>query len=232
MTKSCSDLYKLDKVESEHYSSDIYERLRVAVDFIKDFIDLIDKLDEKPPYNLKRQENNRIHSEDIYDKIANLQFEIIFDVSSVASPSDTCWFIQHNSVWGEFFGITKESEAHKIIQFKLRRLLYNEIVQLEECANYKSAKILGFCLNVMGLDIGKSTDYGNDFYPLRKTVINWTTKNYLSLRQENPDIADACLLGTISFDEESLRLVKTYTKGLNREAPRKYLDLDSSSETT
>lgn len=227
--KSCSDLYKLDKVESEHYSSDIYERLRIAVDFIRDFIDLINKLDEKPPYKLKRKEDDRFRNEDIYDKIANLQFEIIFNVSSVTTPSDTCWFIQPNSVWGQFFGITARNETHKIIQFKLRRLLYNEIKRFEEFTNYKSARILGFCLNVMGLEIGKSKDYGSDYYPLRKAVLVWTKKNYLSLREENPDVADACLIGTISFDEENSRLVKTYAKGLNREAPKKYLDLDSAS---
>lgn len=221
--KSCSDLYKLDKVEIENHS-DIWERLRVAVDFVKDFICLIDKLDEKPPYKLKKEEND--HNEDIYDKIADLQFKIIFDASSVTAPSDTCWFIQHNSIWGRFFGIPARNDVDKIIQFKLRRLLYDEIKRFKEFTNYKSARILGFCLNVMGLVIGTRKD-SDRTYPIRNVVINWTKKNYLSLRKENPDVADACLMGSISFDKENSRLFKTYFKGLNLEAPKEFLDLDS-----
>nr|WP_106184161.1 hypothetical protein [Legionella pneumophila] len=224
--KSCSDLYKLDKVEIE-YQSDIYQRLQVAVDFVADFISLIDKLNEKPPCKLKRKENDCIKNNDIYDKIADLQFKIIFEASSVTAPSDTSWFIQHNSIWSRFFGITARNETYKIIQFKLRRLLYDEIKYFEKFINYKSARTLGFCLNVMGLVIGTRKDSGRAYYPLRYIAIKWTKKNYLSLRKENPDVADACLMGSISFDKENSRLVKTYFKGLNLEAPKEYLDLDS-----
>ncbi|HAT1976813.1 hypothetical protein SCZ71_15310 [Legionella pneumophila serogroup 1] len=224
--RSCSDLYKLDKVEIE-YQSDIYQRLKVAVDFVADFISLIDKLHEKPPCKLKRKEKDCIKNNDIYDKIADLQFKIIFEASSVTAPSDTSWFIQHNSIWSRFFGITARNETYKIIQFKLRRLLYDEIKYFEKFINYKSARTLGFCLNVMGLVIGTRKDNGRAYYPLRYIAINWTKKNYLSLRKENPDVADACLIGSISFDKENSRLVKTYFKGLNLEAPKEYLDLDS-----
>ncbi|HAU0239642.1 TPA: hypothetical protein ACT9MC_001126 [Legionella pneumophila] len=224
--RSCSDLYKLDKVEIE-YQSDIYQRLKVAVDFVADFISLIDKLNEKPPYKLKRKENDCIKNNDIYEKIADLQFKIIIEASSVTAPSNTSWFIQHNSIWSRFFGITARTETYKIIQFKLRRILYDEIKYFEKFINYTSARTLGFCLNVMGLVIGTRKDSGRAYYPLRYIAINWTKKNYLSLRKENPDVADACLIGSISFDKENSRLVKTYFKGLNLEAPKEYLDLDS-----
>ena len=78
----------------------------------------------------------------------------------------------------------------------------------------------------MGLSIGSRQGYGGGCYPLRKVVVNWTKRNYLWLREKNPDIADACLVGSISFDKNNRRLVKTYMKGLRREVPREYLDLD------
>jgi len=56
-------------------------------------------------------------------------------------------------------------------------------------------------------------------------VISWVKKNYLNLRIENSDIAEACLIGTITFDEKKNQLVKTYEKGLSKEAPQNRLQL-------
>jgi hypothetical protein len=88
--------------------------------------------------------------------------------------------------------------------------------------NYKSIKILGFCLNVMGLKM--SYDY-KTFKALKKSVLSWTQKNYLKIRKQNIDVVESGLMGTISFDEKEKRLVKTYTKGLNSEAQKDYLEL-------
>jgi hypothetical protein len=104
--------------------------------------------------------------------------------------------------------------------------LYNEIVGMDDFPNYKGAKILGYCLNVMGLEIGDKADYGSEYYPLRKVVLAWTKRNYMQLREDLPDVAEACLLGSITFDEGGNRLVKTFAKGLRKQAPEKYLDLD------
>lgn len=222
--KSFSDLYKLDRLESDYYYSDIYQRLRVAVDFVNDFIELIEKNDVKPSYKLKRKKDDRHKNEDIYDKIAHLQFEIIIAASSIKSPSDKCWWIQHNTVWGEFFGL-KDSETRRIIQYKLKRLLFIEIIELNDWPNFKGSKILGFCLNVMGLKLLSKKDYRKDCYSLNKVLINWTAKNYLSLREKNIDVAEDCLAGSITFDEKNSTLVKTYIKGLSKEAPKDVLQL-------
>jgi hypothetical protein len=153
-------------------------------------------------------------------------FEIIKYTTTVSAPSDKCWAIQHNTVWDEFFGLFSEGKAWKIINFKLRRLLYDEILRLEKFPNYKSSKILGFCLNVMGLKTGEKKGYGRYYYPLHKAVLAWTKNYYLHLRNIQPDVADSCLIGSISFDEEGARLVSTYFKGLSLEAPKEYLDLN------
>lgn len=224
---SCSDVYKLNDIPSDYYSTDIFKRLRTAVQFVKDAIDLIGKQQNLPSTTL-RVRGNRGY-EDFYDHVANLMFEIIFSAASVTAPPDKCWTIHHNSVWGEFFGLSSEGKAWKIIHFKLRRLLYNEILQLEEFPNYKSSIILGFCLNVMGLKIGKRKGNYREYYPLHKAVLAWTRNNYLRLKSIQPEVANSCLIGSISFDEQGDRLVKTYAKGLNLEAPKEYLELASAN---
>jgi hypothetical protein len=61
---------------------------------------------------------------------------------------------------------------------------------------------------------------------LKAAVLAWTRRNYLRLRQVNSEIADACLIGSITFDAENCRLVKTYAKGLRPDPDREYLELD------
>ena len=120
----------------------------------------------------------------------------------------------------------RETQSRKIVQFKLHRLLFDEIRRLETFPNYKSAKILGFCLNVMGLKVGDKKGYGSQQYALRKAVLNWTRKNYLKLVAAQPEVADAVCMGRITFDAESSRLIATYFRGLDLEEPKEYLDLE------
>lgn len=219
------DLHNLNDAP-DAYGSDIYDRLRVASEFIKDAIDLIDK-QPNPPKPLRRIREGT-YPKNIYDHLALLIFNMCFAASTVKSPPETCWTIHHNIVWSTVFArIGNDGAAWKIVRFKVRRLLYDEITRLAEMPNYKGSRILGFCLNVLGMKTGPNKrNYGRDAYALARAVHSWARKNYLSMLQENPDVAESVLIGSISFDEAGRRLVKTYFKGLNREAPKSYLDLD------
>jgi hypothetical protein len=77
----------------------------------------------------------------------------------------------------------------------------------------------------MGLILGKRSGYGKENAALKAAVLAWTKRNYLRLRAVNAEIADACLIGGITFDTEQSRLVKTYAKGLRPEPEREYLPL-------
>jgi len=219
----CSDVYKLDGAEVGFYSTDIYKRLSEVVDFIKHAIDFLEEYKEKIRTKRRRREPRRPLQSDLSDLLADMMMEIIFDASTVKSPVDTCWTIHHNTVWSEFFQ-SYNRHMYKLMEFKLRRLLYNEIVL--HGMNYKSARILGLCLNVMGLHVGNKTGFGSEEYALRKVILAWTKKNFLTLYARLPDVAEAAIMGSITFDKENNRLVKTYRKGLSREAPKEFLDLD------
>jgi hypothetical protein len=225
---SCRDIYKLNDIPSDCYSTDIFKRLKAVVDFVKEVINLIGQQQNLPTTKL-RVRGDRTHK-DFYDHIADLMFEIIFSAALVTAPPDKCWTIHHNTVWRSFFGLSGEGKAWKLIHFKLRRLLYDEILGLEEFPNYQSSSILGLCLNVMGLKIREKKGISSDYYPLHKAVLAWTSNNYLRLKNIQPDVAKSCLIGSISFDEQGTRLVKTYFKGLSLEPPKEYLELSSLSD--
>lgn len=83
--------------------------------------------------------------------------------------------------------------------------------------NFKGARILGFCLNVMGFTVSNE-NYAHDGRALQRAILSWTKKNYAWLYSYNCRVAEACLVDGLTFDAENLRLVTTYpAEGLRRE---------------
>jgi hypothetical protein len=231
ITRSIWDIKKA----GDGYYDDAWDRLRVGVDFITDCINEIGKL--KPPpeartLRIRGREHGMLSNEDFYDRIAEAMFKIISSAAYIDGPPDKSWSIHHNSVWSNFFDQYKDNQAWNIVQFKLRRLLYDEIRRLESMPNFMAARVFGICLNVMGLKMTKRSGYGRNYAALKSAVLTWTKRNYLRLREVNAEVANSCLIGSINFDAEQSRLVKTYAKLLGAEPAREYLALELPSATT
>ena len=225
------DLYKLDGVANSSWDDDIQARLRVVVKFIEDAVKILDSKGVPDDLPLRIRDKHGPMLETIYDHIASLIFEVIFAASAVTKPNDHCWWIQHNSVWGKLFNFQSlKGEAGKVVKFKVRRLLYDEVARMNEFANFKGAKVIGFCLNVMGLTV-RTDNYDKDSRALQKAVLRWTRKNFVWLHEHTPRVAGACLVDGMSYDAENRRLVRTYpAEGLRREPHYVYLDLDPAPE--
>src|SRR5712692_5319818 len=141
------DLYKIDGIATGSWDDDVQARLRVIVDFIKDAVKVLDKKGSPDHVRLRVRDEQRRGT--FYDHLAGMIFEVIFSASSVRSPKDLCWWIQHNSLWMELFGFQRlEGPAAKIVKFKVRRLLYDAVAEMKGFPNFKGAAILGYCLNV------------------------------------------------------------------------------------
>ncbi|MDR5754996.1 MULTISPECIES: hypothetical protein [unclassified Caballeronia] len=228
---SVSDIYKLDGVTNQAWDDDVHSRLRVVVKFIRDCVEVLDE--RSVPYHLRLRSRDaseqQPHLDNFYDHLAEMIFEVIFAASAVTSPSGQCWWVQHNSVWRELFHVGRLSgAAGRIVKFKVRRLLYNEVADMNGFPNFKGARILGFCLNVMGF-ITRQGNYDRDSRALQKVILTWTKKNYVWLHEYNPRVAEACLVDGISYDAQNRRLVRTYlAEGLRREPNHVYLQLDSA----
>jgi hypothetical protein len=219
------DLYKINGISSSYGGDDVRDRLRVVVEFIKKAIEILEK--KGVPDHIRLRVRKKHGVETFYDHIANMIFEVIFSASAVRSPTDLCWWIQHNAVWAELFNFDKlNGAAGKVVKFKVRRLIYDEVADMKRFPNFKGASILGYCLNVMGLTI-RQQDYYLDSKALQKAVLSWTKKNYSWLHSYNPRVAEACLVDGITYDSASMRLVKTYpAEGLRRKAERIYFSVD------
>lgn len=231
LERAVFDLYKLDGVANGSWDDDIQARLRVVVQFIEDAVKVLDSKGVPDDLSLRIRDKHGPMRETIYDHIASLIFEVIFAASAVTKPTNHCWWIQHNSVWGRLFNFQSlRGEAGKVVKFKVRRLLYNEVARMNEFANFKGAKIIGFCLNVMGLTV-RTGECDKDSRALHKAVLRWTRKNFVWLHEHSPRVAAACLVDGMSYDAENRRLVKTYpAEGLRREPHYVYLELDPAPE--
>lgn len=212
---SFGDTYKLRAIDEGYYDSDVYRRLRAAVEFACDAIEAIDKQNKRPPVRqLRRLASN--HNSDIYDLLAGLMFELVFAASMVKGPIDKAWSIHFNTVWSRLFESWNSSPTGKVVRFKLRRLLYDEIASIETLPNFKNAAILGVCLNVSGLTTRK--DSGTRSYrALTDAILPIAQRCYQKLWRERPRVAEAVLIGGISYDMRRNCLVKTYSQGLDVE---------------
>lgn len=226
---AASDLYTLNEIKGS-WDTEPYRRLTVVVEFIKDAIKVLDEKGVPDHIRLRVREKNGPARESFFDHLASMIFEVIVHASAVRSPRWDCWAIQHNSVWSELFNFSQlDGRAGKVLKFKVKRLLYDEIVNIRRFPGFKGAKILGFCLNVMGLTVAK-VHHDRDSKALQRAVLSWTRKNFLWLHGYNPRIAEACMVDGLTLDLENRRLVSTYpAEGLRREPRYTYFELAPDS---
>ncbi|MBN1436957.1 MAG: hypothetical protein JW936_07770 [Sedimentisphaerales bacterium] len=224
--RAVSDLYKLNGSTTFSWDDDILQRLEVVIDFIKQAIQILEK------HGVPEQIKLRVHQKHpewhtFYDYLANMICEVILDASAVTSPSELCWHVQHNSIWTKLFGYRKQNgPVQRMVNFKVRRLIYDEIKEMETSPNFKSAHFLAYCLNCMGFEV-KEEDHTKENIALHKAVLAWTKKNFARLHAYDPRVAEACLVDGMTYDSASPRLVLTYpAKGLRREARHIYFAID------
>ena len=223
--QACWDVYALDGVENG--DPDILNRLEVCVRFVADLIVLLEKHEDKIIITHLKPEMNRVRR-DIYDKVAELMSEIIYNAAGITKPWWPCWHIQHNTVWTGFFSRDLDSKAHSIIALKLRRLIYEEIIEFDkytDLKSFKAARYLGICLNCMGIKLGDKQHRTRSTEPLKKVVLGWVKRNYVSLHESHPTVAKACLMGGISYDAENKQLVRTYASRPDRDPSQDLLPL-------
>ena len=221
-----NSLYKVDGLESG-YDEREFQILRVAIDFFKEAIDLIAKADHTPRISRHKPKPRKFNQHrDVYDWIAEALFEVIFSTSKVTKPIDLAWWAQHNSTWGElFYG---DSKPWNTVRRKLRRLLYNEASEFARSANFKNARILGYCLHVMGPALHPKDSIARYYYPLHKAILSIAKEHFLTVHRDHPQVAEACLMGNLTLDLEGKRLVKTYVSILGKDGAKEYLELDDA----
>jgi len=214
---AADDIYKINGLQEGAFNEDPLKRLRVVLKFVSEAIKILEEEGVPDDLRLRVRKYDRPSDETFYDHLSNLIFEVIHHAAYVRSPQELCWWTQHNAVWAELFNFGKNrGAAGKAIKFKVRRLLYDEILRMEEFPNFKGARILRFCLNVMGLEERKN-QHDSDTRALHRAVLSWTRKNYAWLHSYNPKVAEACLVDGVKYKPKKKKLIKTYpADGLRR----------------
>jgi hypothetical protein len=216
-----SDTYKLNDASIPDWRDDTYHRLRVVVDF---FQDAMKELDETgvPDHFIKRHNPGFRLDGNVLDHLADAIAETVIGAAAVRSPVETSWWVQHNAVWAPLFEM-RDGRVTRVVQFKVRRLIYNDITRLREFPNYKGGKILGFCLNVLGIEERRGSIFVAN-WPLQRAVLEWTRCNLAWLYSQHPALVEACLVDNMKYEPEKRRVVKTYrAQGLQREPRFEYL---------
>lgn len=228
---AASDLYRINGLDASNWDHDSVQRLSVSVNFCNEALKILDEVSIPDNFRLRVRQNDPPHYYTFFDIMADLMFDIIRVSSSVRKQRDLCWEIQHNTVWFRFFDyFGNDRRASKIIKFKLRRKIYDEIITATRSPNLQNIKILGFCLNVMGLKIHEAP-FRRDTRPLQKAVLEWTKRNFATLEATRPQVFAECLPEGLSYDKDHCRLVCTGLDPFRQEPQHIYLDLEKPAES-
>lgn len=219
----------LNKIQGT-YENDTYRQLDVVTDFFRDTMDSTIGLTlDRYFHRTKRVRTERrgYRNTNLLDTFAKLIYDLIEGASRVYEPFDTCWWVQHNALWSEIFLLSRDdSEVYRIILFKIRRLIYNQIKEMDNWPDFRGGSLLGMCLNVMQFE-PKREPFNRETYPLHAAIVKWTKANFSRLHKKNPAVLVNCLPNRLSYDEIKNRLVYTYPPNAFKVEPTiKYLELD------
>jgi hypothetical protein len=223
------ELYKLNGAPSEAFSGDIEKRFSAAVRFVDDAIKILETKADIDLGRLRSDSRSVGINDGIFDRLAELMYDLMRAASSVKAPPDQAWWIQYNAFWSAFFSFRDQTPVWRVIRFKFFRRVFDEIKRLEDLPNFQSSKILGMSLNILGLS-GRLGGHRGEYDALTKAVLGWTKRNYLRLCAVHPPVAEDCLSGGITYDAKNKRLVKTYSQGLNLKPSQEFLQLDEPSD--
>jgi hypothetical protein len=197
------------------FDSDNFERLTLATDFYKSVIETIDSA--KRP--MKAPRRARDHApRDLFDDIAKLAYEVLLDTTRVKGSRDVMWGVQHNTAWTSFFERHAKSESClHVVRARIARLLFEEISKMRKHGpNYVGVRVVGLVLNILGLKGSLRRDVSIHERAIHAIALRWAAENYLTLRSEYPDVADALLIGSLDFDEHKSVIRKTYASWLGK----------------
>lgn len=220
-----SSLRELSNIEKDVHKNVEHKKLRVVVDFIDDAIELLAETKVKP-WERRTTEKSRGQSSreiDIFDRVAELICDVCIATSRVEGSDDKIWAIHFLTVWHHIFASTKDSPARRVVLRRARRRLYDTVKEIETRPHYVNAPLLGFLLNVIGLEPPKKK---SDAVVMARPLLAMTKRSYRSLREKYPEVAQSVLMGNLHYDGKTNRLFRTYARGLRGEAPRVFLDLD------
>ncbi len=187
-----------------------YWHAKEANNFLAELVNTLSPFDDLV-FFIRKDEYHYGH--DIASEIASISMDAIFAASEVNTTDFRMWDIQHNLVWSPIeWRTARDTQITRMSRRKLRRMIWEEIKQMNSLPNYRGARCIRFCLNVLDFydeSIHRRHVLKDDSWPLTKVVSNWVRKNYQDLVVTHPPIAEAILPAGIEYDQEEQVLIRT-----------------------
>ena len=223
ISQAVDDLHTVNGLETDWPTREPLERLQAVMQFVRDAVDVLDK--KHVPRDTPLWIHETWQQRTIYDNLAKMIHKVIRHAAYVQKPTDICWSVQYASVWSDVFRDYDSKRAAKIIQHKVRRLLYNDVAKMTRFPNYQGAHVLALCLNVLGFRVSRAVNVDRDSRALHAAIRTWTIKNYERLHAYDARIAETCLPDGVTYDKERHRLIKIHLTGMRRTPVRTELEL-------
>lgn len=228
----CNDLRVVNEMsDGDYYRSLPYGKFQEVVNFVLDGLSLLEKYnviaDRFPP-----KHNERFLPDDVYDHFVSISIDLFSSAGAVDTSDFRNWEIQHNTLWSKLMAEADSDVALAIFRKRLQRVIWWRVKDLSRLPDFQSARILAVCLNVLGFRMDHNVHRPVRTRAIKRLVVGWTKRNFLTIHSKYPTVAGACIGGTITFDEKNKRLVKTYSAYFDKEPAREYLDLDLPEEDT
>lgn len=140
------------------------------------------------------------------------------------------WDVQRNTVWAPIENHeVRDTKIMKMVRRKVRRMIWDEIVRMDDFPNYKGAAYIRFCLNVLGFydeSVHRRNTLEKDSWTLAKIVTRWVEEKYQTIAISHPPVAEAMLPANIEYHRDAQRLVRTHDDTLTGVPRLKTFDLD------
>lgn len=221
------DIHKI--IPDAELKDDTYARLEVVCDFIGQLRGFLAAYNP-PSSPLKREDDDSLLS--LHDAIAELIEAAIRLAAKVSAPIEQRRRFHSELIWNKLMGYP-HNKSSWILNAKVCKLIFSRIRDIRTPAS-SGCQLLGFCLNVMGLEYQYSgKHYKRDRRLLHRAVLAWTRRNYLNLYYRNPLINDVCLHEGITLDLENYRLAMEFPANTRTSVTRhEYLTLAQSDNQT
>lgn len=180
-----------------------------------DFLNhLVKAFDESKGWVGFDRRDNFSYGHDLSSKIAVLLFDAIFNAAQVNTKEFRMWNVQYSIVWApiERHEI-RDTAIMKMVRRKLRRMIWDEIVRMDDFPNYKGAAYVRFCLNVLGFydeSVHRKNTLERDSWALAKVIAGWMKKNYQTIAISHPPVAEAMLPANIEYHRDAQTLLRTH----------------------
>src|SRR5690606_7623665 len=121
--------------------------------------------------------DGRVAHPDIFDFLSEVAFELVVAAASVNTPDFRSWEVQHNTVWSPLMRDYSDSEVRAIVRSRLQRLIWKEISNMGHAPNYKGARVILVCLNVMGFKMDHAVHKPKEIRALKRALLRWVRQN-------------------------------------------------------